>query len=36
MNVSNKEEAIRWYGHLNNMIVFNAYDCTMAKMNGED
>lgn len=36
MNVCNKEEAIRWYGHLNNMIVFNAFDCTMAKMNGED
>lgn len=36
MNVSHKEEAIRWYGEINNMIIFNAFDTTMSAMNGED
>ena len=36
MNVSHKEEAIRWYGGINNMIIFNAFDTTMSAMNGED
>ena len=36
MNVSHKEEAIRWYGGINNMIIFNAWDTTMSAMNGED
>lgn len=36
MNVSHNEEAIRWYGGINNMIIFNAFDTTMSAMNGED
>ncbi len=36
MNVSHNEEAIKWYSGIENMIIFNAFDTTMAAMNGED
>ena len=36
MNVCNREEVIKWYGHLNNVIVFNAWDTSMSAFNGED
>ena len=36
MNVSYNEEAIKWYSGIENMIIFNAWDTTMASMNGED
>ena len=36
MNVSNKEESVRWYSGISNMIIFNAWDTTMSAMNGED
>lgn len=36
MNICHRDEVIKWYGHLENVIVFNAWDCTMSAMNGED
>lgn len=36
MNISYEEKAIKWYGHLRGLIVFNAWDTTMMAMNGED
>ena len=36
MNVSYNEEAIRWYGGIENMVIFNAWDTTMSAMNGLD
>lgn len=34
--ISKKEEAIKWYGHLYGVIIFNAWDTTMMAMNGQD
>ena len=36
MNVSYNEEAIQWYGGIENMVIFNAWDTTMSAMNGLD
>ena len=36
MNICNRDEVIKWYGNLKNIIVFNAWDTTMSAMNGED
>ena len=36
VNVCNREEVIKWYGHLRGLIVFNAWDTAMVAMNGED
>lgn len=36
MTICNKDEAVKWYGNLKNIIIFNAWDTTMAAMNGED
>lgn len=34
--ISKSDEAIRWYGHLFGVIIFNAWDTTMMAMNGQD
>lgn len=34
--ISHNEEAIKWYGHLFGVIIFNAWDTTMMAMNGQD
>lgn len=34
--VCNREEVIKWYGDIKNLIVFNAWDTSMMAMNGED
>lgn len=36
MEVCNRDEVVKWYGNFKNIIVFNAWDTTMAAMNGED
>ena len=36
MGVCNREEVVKWYGHLDNVIVFNAWDTSMSAFNGED
>lgn len=36
MDICNREEVIKWYGKLNNIIVFNARDTAMLAFNGED
>ena len=36
MNICNREEVIKWYGGLSNLIVFNAWDTSMMAFNGED
>lgn len=36
MNICNREEVIRWYGNLKNVIMFNAWDTSMSAFNGED
>lgn len=36
MNVCNKEKAIKWYGHLNGLIIFNGWDTTAMAENGQD
>ena len=35
-NVCNREEVIKWYGHLKNVIIFNAWDTSMMAYNGAD
>ena len=35
-NVSYNEEAIKWYGDLLNIIIFNAWDTSMMALNGMD
>lgn len=34
--VCNREEVIKWYGGIRNLIIFNAWDTSMMAMNGED
>ena len=34
--ISKSEEAVKWYGHLFGVIIFNAWDTTMMAMNGQD
>jgi len=36
MDICNREEVQKWYGNLNNVIVFNAKDTAMLAFNGED
>ena len=36
MNVCNRDEVIKWYKGLKNVIVFNAWDTAMSAFNGED
>ena len=36
MNIVNNEEIIKWYGHLNGLIIFNGWDTTVMAENGED
>lgn len=36
MNVCDRKEVDKWYGELNNVIVFNAWDTAMMAFNGED
>lgn len=36
VEVCNREEVIKWYGDLNNVIIFNAWDTCMSAFNGED
>lgn len=36
MNVCNREEVVRWYSGLKNIIVFNGWDTAMSAFNGED
>lgn len=36
MNICNREEVIKWYENLNNIIIFNAHDSSCEKFNGCD
>lgn len=36
MNVVNRDEVVKWYGDLKNIIVFNAWDTAMMAFNGLD
>ena len=36
MNIVNNEEIVKWYGHLNGLIIFNGWDTTVMAENGED
>ena len=36
MNICSTEEAIKWYGHIKNLIIFNGWDTSMMAFNGED
>ena len=35
-NISYNEEAVKWYGHLEGLIIFNAWDTSMMAYNGAD
>lgn len=36
MNICDRDEVKKWYGNLNGVIIFNAWDTTMMACNGED
>ena len=36
MNICDREEVVKWYSDLKNIIVFNAWDTSMSAFNGED
>ena len=36
MNICYDKEANKWYGNIENMIIFNAWDTSMSAFNGED
>lgn len=36
MNICNREEVVKWYKDIKNVIIFNAWDTAMMAFNGED
>lgn len=36
MNVCDREEVIKWYGNIKNLIIFNPWDTAMSRLNGQD